>query len=44
MTVFAQPGSSSRYAAAWLLTVLAFNLVGEGLQKSTDPRLREARK
>ena len=30
--------------AAIFLTVLAFNLVGEGLQKATDPRLREARK
>ena len=29
---------------AIFLTVLAFNLVGEGLQKATDPRLREARK
>jgi ABC-type dipeptide/oligopeptide/nickel transport system permease subunit len=26
------------------LTVLAYNLVGEGLQEATDPRLREARK
>jgi peptide/nickel transport system permease protein len=30
--------------AAIFLTVLAFNLVGEGLQQATDPRLREARK
>jgi peptide/nickel transport system permease protein len=29
---------------AIFLTVLAFNLVGEGLQKATDPRLREAKK
>ncbi len=29
---------------AIFLTVLAYNLVGEGLQDSTDPRLREARK
>jgi peptide/nickel transport system permease protein len=29
---------------AIFLTVLAFNLIGEGLQKATDPRLREARK
>jgi peptide/nickel transport system permease protein len=29
---------------AIFLTVLAYNLVGEGLQESTDPRLREARK
>lgn len=29
---------------AIFLAVLAFNLVGEGLQKATDPRLREARK
>jgi peptide/nickel transport system permease protein len=29
---------------AIFLTVLAFNLVGEGLQQATDPRLREARK
>jgi len=26
------------------LTVLAYNLIGEGLQEATDPRLREARK
>ena len=26
------------------LTVLAYNLVGEGLQEATDPRLREAKK
>lgn len=30
--------------AAIFLTVLAYNLVGEGLQEATDPRLREARK
>jgi len=24
--------------------VLAYNLIGEGLQEATDPRLREARK
>jgi peptide/nickel transport system permease protein len=30
--------------AAIFLTVLAYNLIGEGLQESTDPRLREARK
>ncbi|RLS34061.1 MAG: ABC transporter permease [Planctomycetota bacterium] len=29
---------------AIFLTVLAYNLVGEGLQAATDPRLREARK
>lgn len=29
---------------AIFLSVLAFNLIGEGLQKATDPRLREARK
>ena len=29
---------------AIFLTVLAYNLVGEGLQEATDPRLREARK
>jgi peptide/nickel transport system permease protein len=29
---------------AIFLSVLAFNLVGEGLQKATDPRLREAKK
>jgi len=29
---------------AVFLTVLAYNLVGEGLQESTDPRLREAGK
>jgi len=29
---------------AIFLTVLAYNLIGEGLQESTDPRLREARK
>jgi peptide/nickel transport system permease protein len=28
---------------AIFLTVLAYNLVGEGLQEATDPRLREAR-
>lgn len=30
--------------AAIFLTVLAFNLIGEGLQEATDPRLREAGK
>lgn len=30
--------------AAIFLTVLSYNLVGEGLQEATDPRLREARK
>jgi peptide/nickel transport system permease protein len=30
--------------AAIFLTVLAYNLIGEGLQEATDPRLREARK
>jgi peptide/nickel transport system permease protein len=30
--------------AAIFLTVLAYNLIGEGLQESTDPRLREAGK
>jgi peptide/nickel transport system permease protein len=29
---------------AIFFTVLAYNLVGEGLQEATDPRLREARK
>ena len=29
---------------AIFLTVLSYNLVGEGLQEATDPRLREARK
>jgi peptide/nickel transport system permease protein len=29
---------------AIFLTVLAYNLVGEGLQEATDPRLREAQK
>jgi peptide/nickel transport system permease protein len=29
---------------AVFLTVLAYNLIGEGLQEATDPRLREARK
>jgi peptide/nickel transport system permease protein len=29
---------------AIFLTVLAYNLIGEGLQESTDPRLREASK
>jgi peptide/nickel transport system permease protein len=29
---------------AIFLTVLAYNLIGEGLQEATDPRLREARK
>jgi peptide/nickel transport system permease protein len=29
---------------AIFLTVLAYNLIGEGLQEVTDPRLREARK
>jgi peptide/nickel transport system permease protein len=28
--------------AAIFLTVLAYNLIGEGLQEATDPRLREA--
>jgi peptide/nickel transport system permease protein len=30
--------------AAIFLTVLAYNLIGEGLQEATDPRLRESRK
>jgi peptide/nickel transport system permease protein len=30
--------------AAIFLTVLAYNLIGEGLQEATDPRLREASK
>jgi peptide/nickel transport system permease protein len=30
--------------AAIFLTVLAYNLIGEGLQEATDPRLREAQK
>ncbi len=30
--------------AAILLTVLAYNLIGEGLQEATDPRLREGAK
>jgi peptide/nickel transport system permease protein len=30
--------------AAIFLTVLAYNLIGEGLQEATDPRLREAGK
>jgi peptide/nickel transport system permease protein len=30
--------------AGIFLTVLAYNLVGEGLQEATDPRLREAKK
>jgi len=43
----------SNYQMWWLvvfpgtaifLTVLAYNLIGEGLQEATDPRLREARK
>jgi len=29
---------------AIFLTVLAYNLIGEGLQEATDPRLREAGK
>ncbi|MFM8703256.1 MAG: ABC transporter permease, partial [Planctomycetia bacterium] len=29
---------------AIFMTVLAYNLIGEGLQEATDPRLREARK
>ena len=29
---------------AVFLTVLAYNLIGEGLQEATDPRLRESRK
>ena len=29
---------------AIFLTVLSYNLVGEGLQEATDPRLRDARK
>ena len=29
---------------AIFLTVLAYNLIGEGLQEATDPRLRDARK
>ncbi len=28
--------------AAIFLTVLAYNLIGEGLQEATDPRLRQA--
>ena len=43
----------SNYSMWWLvvfpglaifLTVLSYNLIGEGLQEATDPRLREARK
>jgi peptide/nickel transport system permease protein len=30
--------------SAIFLTVLAYNLIGEGLQEATDPRLRESRK
>ena len=30
--------------AAIFLTVLAYNLIGEGLQEATDPRLRESAK
>ena len=30
--------------AAIFLAVLAYNLIGEGLQEATDPRLREAGK
>jgi len=30
--------------AAIFLTVLAYNLIGEGLQEATDPRLRESMK
>jgi peptide/nickel transport system permease protein len=30
--------------AAIFLTVLAYNLIGEGLQEATDPRLRESKK
>jgi peptide/nickel transport system permease protein len=30
--------------AAIFLTVLAYNLIGEGLQEATDPRLREGAK
>ena len=30
--------------AAIFLTVLAYNLIGEGLQEATDPRLQEAKK
>ncbi len=46
-------GARSNLAMWWLvvfpgtaifLTVLAYNLIGEGLQEATDPRLREARK
>ena len=29
---------------AIFLTVLAYNLIGEGLQEATDPRLRESKK
>ena len=29
---------------AIFFTVLAYNLIGEGLQEATDPRLREAAK
>ena len=29
---------------AIFLTVLSYNLIGEGLQSATDPRLRESRK
>ena len=29
---------------AIFLTVLAYNLIGEGLQEATDPRLREGTK
>jgi len=46
-------GARSNLSMWWLavfpgiaifLTVLGYNLVGEGLQEATDPRLREARK
>ena len=30
--------------AAIFFTVLAYNLIGEGLQEATDPRLRESKK
>ena len=30
--------------AAIFFTVLAYNLIGEGLQEATDPRLRESQK
>ena len=34
--------SAKEFGAAIFLTVLAYNLIGEGLQEATDPRLRQA--